>query len=46
VASDLCREREIPVFRSVDGRTIGSGRLGDMTRRLMDLYEARIERDP
>lgn len=29
--------------RSVDGRTIGSGALGEMTRRLMDLYEARVE---
>ncbi|MEJ2151956.1 MAG: aminotransferase class IV [Gemmatimonadota bacterium] len=31
---------------SVDGRTIGSGELGDMTRRLMDLYRARVEGDP
>lgn len=28
---------------SVDGRTIGSGGLGDVTRRLMDLYRARVE---
>ena len=28
---------------SVDGRTIGSGELGDMTRRLLDLYQARVE---
>ena len=31
--------------RSVDGRTIKSGALGEMTRRLPSLYEARVERD-
>ncbi|MCK5438363.1 MAG: D-amino acid aminotransferase [Gemmatimonadetes bacterium] len=31
--------------RSVDGRTIGAGEFGSVTRRLTDLYEARIESD-
>lgn len=35
---------QVPV-REVDGRTIGDGRRGSVTRRLQDLYAERIERE-